>query len=866
MKARWFAITSCVVVILVFAWLVTCGSWDLAGSESDVNSFADLYYDVHAGGLLEGRLDVPRSAIGLEAFIHEEKYYGYFGVVPALLRMPFLWLPPLTGGGLNRAMLLSACVINVLFVYLITREVRRLLLPDTEVSGVEKVACAVFLVVAGLGSTNIFLASRPFVYHEAIMWGATFALCCYYFFLRYLNRQHVGYLSAACVFSCLSFHARASVGAGTLLCLVLFAASVLVLTNRRLSGLARRTRVLAIIQFCGVREAPGIRLHAALALLSVGLTVSLLVLMAYAKFDTPDPMPLQLYISFDPERSESVEGKLFRLSNLLGVSYNLFSPSKIELSQYFPWVYMSSEFTFLAGEKVDCVSEYASITSSKPALLVLSLIGLGSALLRPKTENLRLPLLASLAAGSSILILVAVAERYVHDYYPFAILAGAMGLFTILSWRRRIRLVACVILFPLALFSVHTNMAFALVYQREQLGSQGFADKWTWEKTVEFRNWCRRIDRVVCGEGASLSAVAVADFNRDGKLDLAVTDSANDTVSVLLGNGDGSFRSAGQFRTGSTPVAVAVGDFNNDGLPDIVTANAKGGSVSVLLGTGSGGLETCRNHPVGARLSSLAVGDFDGDGKLDLAVTDSDNDTVRILLGNGDGSFRDAGRYSTGAWPTAVLVGDFNRDGKLDLAVACYGTSNHFDAWNGGVTIYLGSGDGVFQQAHDYRGDQGVRGAPVAMAGGDLNNDGMVDLIFVSWSWGNPGGRVLCGNGDGSFRLDKDVYLLGSRCSGVVVGDLNGDGIADLAVTNSMSLGGSPRGSVSILLGKGDATFALERRFSVGARTTALAAGDFNGDGILDLAVVGCSGVSICLGTGDGSSPFTVTHAALGPD
>jgi hypothetical protein len=143
-------------------------------------------------------------------------------------------------------------------------------------------------------------------------------------------------------------------------------------------------------------------------------------------------------------------------------------------------------------------------------------------------------------------------------------------------------------------------------------------------------------------------------------------------VSVLLGNGDGTFQAARNFAAGIRPYSVAVGDFNGDGTPDLAVANDTfSGTVSVLLGNGDGTFQAARNFAAGSYPYSVAVGDFTGDGTLDLAVAnDTFSGTVSVLLGNGDGTFQAARNYAAGARPKSVAVGDFNGDGTLDLAVA----------------------------------------------------------------------------------------------------------------------------------------------------------------------------------------------------
>jgi len=204
----------------------------------------------------------------------------------------------------------------------------------------------------------------------------------------------------------------------------------------------------------------------------------------------------------------------------------------------------------------------------------------------------------------------------------------------------------------------------------------------------------------------------VGDFNGDAALDLALAGISPTTfVSVLLGNGEGSFQVARTFSVGNIPVSLAVGDLNGDGWLDLVVANSLfgNGSVSVLLGNGDGSFQPARNFPAGSSAVSLSLGDFNGDGWLDVVVSN-----VGVFLGNGDGtlqpprSFAGAGNF--------VVVGDFDGDGRLDLALAHY-SSNY-------VSVLLGIGDGSFQLPRNF----GVRSGPVSVAVGDFNGDGRLDL------------------------------------------------------------------------------------------------------------------------------------------
>jgi hypothetical protein len=345
--------------------------------------------------------------------------------------------------------------------------------------------------------------------------------------------------------------------------------------------------------------------------------------------------------------------------------------------------------------------------------------------------------------------------------------------------------------------------------------------------------------------GSLPRSLAVGDFNGDGILDLAVANSGDNTVSIRLGNGDGSFQPARTFPAGSFPRSVAVGDFNGDGILDLAVADVSSGTVSVLRGNGDGSFQSPRSFAVGTFPDSVVVGDFNGDGILDLAVANDGSNSVSVLLGNGDGSFQPARSFPVGHRPLSVAVGDVHGDGRLDLAMANYGSNN--------VSVLLGNGDGSFQPARTFT----VGREPSSVAVGDFNGDGISDLVMTNFADNNVG--VLLGNGDGSFQPLR-TFAVGSDPISVALGDFYGDGISDLAVANLKD------NDVSLLRGNGDGTFPEPTIYPVGRMPTAVALGDFNGDGIPDLAVTNSvdNTVSVLLGNGDGTfqpaHTFAVGH------
>jgi hypothetical protein len=373
--------------------------------------------------------------------------------------------------------------------------------------------------------------------------------------------------------------------------------------------------------------------------------------------------------------------------------------------------------------------------------------------------------------------------------------------------------------------------------------------------------------------------VAVGDFNGDGKPDLAVTnlcasssDCTNGSVGVLLGNGDGTFQAAASYGSGGYfAFSVAVADVNGDGKPDLVLANncssmgtGCSGSVSVLLGNGDGTFQSAKSYgsagDYGA--NSVFAADVNGDGKPDLIVANQcapsgycGNGGVGVLLGNGDGTFRSAVSYGCGGAYAAlsVAVADVNGDGRPDILVANQYAVN--DQATGSVGVLLGNGDGTFQTAVSYgSGDSATSFVTV----GDVNADGKPDLVVANWG-GSSGGSVgvLLGNGDGTFQTAATFATTGNDGGALALADFNGDETVDVA---------SGYGD-ALLLGNGDGT--LQSPLTLGASGQGIAVGDFNRDGRPDLVVGGFYGdnsVSVLLNISTGFNPATTTTLTSSPN
>ncbi len=460
--------------------------------------------------------------------------------------------------------------------------------------------------------------------------------------------------------------------------------------------------------------------------------------------------------------------------------------------------------------------------------------------------------------------------------------------------------------------------------------------------------------------GSAVSYIAVGDFNHDGKLDIVALGYLVSQVQVLLGNGDGTFKAPVNYPT-FVPNQVVVADFNGDGNLDFAVANAgyssdPGNTVSVFFGKGDGTFGAPKSYTVGYIPFGITAADLNGDGKIDLATANWKDGTASVLLNKGDGTFLPATSYAAGhpfapyaiaAFPlesgnapglavtgsagvfilvhqgnanfalvqgynpaSAVdpVVADFNGDGKADLALV---TGNPGDQGSTGIAVLFGKGHGMFSSstayvvlpdldavaAGDFNGDgkadlavgdtfngliaivlgtgqarfsppvhEYAAAYPVAIASGRLGNDKNLDLVVLSWGREQKV-RALLGNGDGTFSTGQSIAIPALYPSWITLADFNGDGILDMAVTSQGNY--ADQGAVSILIGEKGGRFKQPVGYGSGMYLRGAIIGDFNGDGKLDFVLPRYDDMDfvVFLGNGDGTFRQGATYSlTAGPD
>ena len=335
--------------------------------------------------------------------------------------------------------------------------------------------------------------------------------------------------------------------------------------------------------------------------------------------------------------------------------------------------------------------------------------------------------------------------------------------------------------------------------------------------------------------GTAPGSVEIADLNGDAKPDIIVANEQSNNVTILLGDGKGGFTpaKASPFPAGHDPNDIATGDFNRDGKLDLAFANHEEKHLTVLLGNGQGGFTPAPDSPFAVAVKphthGVATGDLNGDGNLDLVTDSWGNDQVAVLFGDGRGSFNTSGTLlDVGKMPyQRVRVGDINGDGKSDIITTNLEGDN--------VTILLGDGRGGFKQSTGSPFPCGD--SPFNFAIGDVNGDGKPDLAIVNSPsstadrHGKDGLTILLGDGAGGFRILAGSPFATDRIPNrVAIGDVNGDGVADIAVS-------SPDGNKITLFLMSSKGVASSSTIAIGGKPKGLAIRDLNGDGKADMVI-----------------------------
>jgi len=292
--------------------------------------------------------------------------------------------------------------------------------------------------------------------------------------------------------------------------------------------------------------------------------------------------------------------------------------------------------------------------------------------------------------------------------------------------------------------------------------------------------------------GKNPTSIRASDFNGDGFADLITTNIQGNSLSLLMGTGDGGFQDQRIISACQEPRNVAVDDFNLDHFADLVVACSGENHALVFLGQGNGTFFRGSQYMVRRTPVSITTGDFNEDFLPDMVVA-LRNDKIQVFLGMGNGKFRVGPLYEYGDTPTSVASADFNGDNHLDIAVTNGGPMSH------AVSIWLGVGDGTFLAPKDYR--TGKR--PLSVSFSDFNSDRVLDLLVINGEMNTI--TVFLGNGDGTFQEGKDSGGDAGPNHGVAQ-DFDGDNIPDVAVVNIQSA------SISLLYGRGDGTFRYPPR------------------------------------------------------
>jgi len=504
----WPVCAAVLVVMLVFSWFVTEGTWQFS---APLNLGFRQFFDYQANSLLQGRLDVPPEAIGYEAFVYNGKSFGYFGIGPSLLRIPLNYLFPSLWGKWNELSLLAGCLVNLLAAYWIYRELSR---HDSENTSpparpvprsVDRLF-SVFILVFGLGSTNIFLSSHASIYHEPIMLGGAFCLLSCLFFLKFMRSPSLAWFSGLLLFGFLAFFTRVTAGLSAMLLIGLLL-GVLSL-KKWLPSLHSRyvSRILP-----GTPPADSLLFrYIALALLYFLLVASLYFWVNQTKFGTwVDDHSYKNYalVKPDSERYQRTDGgKSFFIQNYPMMASAYFFPLDIQVVNHFPPLITNQiDPAMFPYARYDNFEATDPLTLSMPFEFILAGVGLFSLARDQKRRVVLFPVLSTATALLVMLGFNSASQRYEHDFFPFFLLSAVIGFLyltgPVLEKKKQLKHFVLAALLLLGLISIHQSLALTFTDQRnghfvisaqrisdlKKMSNeidQGFADAWRSAKKI----------------------------------------------------------------------------------------------------------------------------------------------------------------------------------------------------------------------------------------------------------------------------------------------------------------------------------------------------------------------------------------------
>jgi hypothetical protein len=457
-------IVAAAVCLIVFLWLITQGTSAIVGAET----FTD-FYDQQARSLLHGRLDVPESAIGDEAFVFGGKYYGYFGPTPSLLRLPLV----VTGigfGKVSRLFMAFEFLGSLVAAYSILCVATRVV--GGESASPSRWATAVFVIATGLGSTLLFLGSRAYVYHEAILCGIAFALWSIYCSLKFWESPSSRWWLGALACGTLSVQARPPTG---LFALTALAAIALAQALRR--------RNLECEAVPATRRAPWWRaaLIAGFALAGVASFNA----VSYLKFRTIEGCPLRYNVSYKPDRLAKIDARQFHLANIpFGMDAYLLKPT-LGRSAQFPFFYANGLNSMnYTGPKIDMTEPMAGLPYAMPVVFACAIIAVLGAILGagPGRFPVGLLTLAAIPVTVAMFAAVCVSHRYTGDFIPVLLPLAAFGLVAMDRGERRWHALTRTVLTAAALASVVVTLGLSLRFQGEIVWGVPTESKQRYEK------------------------------------------------------------------------------------------------------------------------------------------------------------------------------------------------------------------------------------------------------------------------------------------------------------------------------------------------------------------------------------------------